>query len=50
MVGSSRGQDTRFSFLSHGFESRTDYAKNMEPSFLAERWVLKVPIVRWRNW
>ena len=27
MVGSSRGQDTRFSSLSHGFESRTDYKK-----------------------
>ena len=25
LVGSSRGQDTRFSSLSHGFESRTDY-------------------------
>ena len=27
LVGSSRGQDTRFSSLSHGFESRTDYKK-----------------------
>ena len=25
MVGSSRGQDSRFSSLPHGFESRTDY-------------------------
>ena len=27
MVGSSRGQDSRFSSLPHGFESRTDYKK-----------------------
>lgn len=27
MVGSSRGQDSRFSSLPHGFESRTDYTE-----------------------
>ena len=38
LVGSSRGQDSRFSSLPHGFESRTDYDEQ-HGGYVLKRWI-----------